>query len=74
MNYTEYIESDYKVMLGKPIIKGTRITVEIILKKLSEGASTLDLIEMYPNLSENQIRACLEYASLVVSQELVLPE
>lgn len=74
MNYTEYIESNYKVMLGKPIIKGTRITVEIILKKLSEGASTLDLIEMYPNLSENQIRACLEYASLVVSQELVLPE
>jgi uncharacterized protein (DUF433 family) len=74
MNYTEYIESDYKVMLGKPIIKGTRITVEIILKKLSEGASTLELTEMYPNLSENQIRACLEYASLVVSQELVLPE
>ena len=61
-------------MLGKPIIKGTRITVELVLKKLSEGASTLDLIEMYPNLSENQIRACLEYASLVVSQELVLPE
>jgi len=74
MNFTEYIVSDYKVMLGKPIIKGTRITVEIVLKKLSEGASTLDLIEMYPNLSENQIRACLEYASLVVSQELVLPE
>jgi uncharacterized protein (DUF433 family) len=74
MNFTEYIVSDYKVMLGKPIIKGTRITVELVLKKLSEGASTLDLIEMYPNLSENQIRACLEYASLVVSQELVLPE
>jgi len=74
MNFTEYIVSDYKVMLGKPIIKGTRITVELVLKKLSEGASTLDIIEMYPNLSENQIRACLEYASLVVSQELVLPE
>jgi uncharacterized protein (DUF433 family) len=74
MNFTEHIVSDYKVMLGKPIIKGTRITVELVLKKLSEGASTLDLIEMYPNLSENQIRACLEYASLVVSQELVLPE
>jgi uncharacterized protein (DUF433 family) len=74
MKYTEHIASDYKVMLGKPIIKGTRITVELVLKKLAEGASVLELTAMYPNLTEIQIRACLEYASEVISQELVLPD
>lgn len=74
MNFAQYIESDHQVMLGKPIVKGTRITVELILKKLSEGASVNELIAVYPNLTEVQIRACLEYASLVVSQELVLPD
>ena len=74
MIYSEYIESNHEVMLGKPIIKGTRITVELILKKLAEGASTADLLFMYPYLTDIQVRACLEYASEVISQELVLPE
>ncbi len=74
MNYTEYIESKHEVMLGKPVIKGTRITVELILKKLAEGAMPVDVIAMYPQITELGIRACLEYASEVISQELVLPE
>ena len=55
MNYRERIESDYQIMLGKPVIKGTRITVELILRKLSEGATTSDLIAMYPHLQEADI-------------------
>ncbi len=74
MNYAEYIESNHEVMLGKPVIKGTRITVELVLKKLAEGASISDLLAMYPHISDVQVRACLEYASEVISQELVLPE
>jgi uncharacterized protein (DUF433 family) len=73
MNYAAYIESNHEIMLGKPVIKGSRITVELILKKLAEGASANDIILMYPNITELHVRACLEYASVVISHELVLP-
>lgn len=69
MNYQDRITSDHTVMLGKPVIKGTRITVEIILKKLAEGASVDDMIEMYPHLKKEDILAALEYASAVISGE-----
>jgi uncharacterized protein (DUF433 family) len=71
-NYKELIVSDYKVMLGKPVIKGTRITVELVLKKLSEGVSVPQLIEMYPQLNTEHINATLEYAANVVGNEEVL--
>ncbi len=67
MNFQDYIESNYNIMLGKPVIKGTRITVELILKKLSEGATSAQLIEMYPSLNNEHINACLAYASDVIS-------
>ncbi len=60
--YQEHITSDYRVLLGKPVIKGTRITVEVILKKLSEGATIKALSEQY-NLELDKIYAALEYAS-----------
>ena len=72
MNYKDYIESDASIMLGKPIVKGTRITVALILKKLSEGASAEDLIIAYPNLTATSINAVLAYASDVVSNETVI--
>lgn len=49
-------------MLGKPIVKGTRITVELILKKLSEGMSFEDLLEAYPHLTKDDILAALSYS------------
>ncbi len=58
-----------EIMAGKPIIKGTRITVEIILKKLSEGISIENLLEIYPHLTNNQIFASLEYASNIIANE-----
>lgn len=74
MKFQDYIESNHTIMLGKPVIKGTRITVELILKKLSEGATTMQLIEMYPSLSNEHINACLSYASDVISNELILQD
>ncbi|MFQ5946681.1 MAG: DUF433 domain-containing protein, partial [Anaerolineae bacterium] len=51
MTITDRIEINPKVMLGKPVIRGTRITVELILRKLSEGASEADLLDEYPRLT-----------------------
>ncbi len=58
-------------MLGKPVIKGTRITVEIILKKLAEGISVKEITEMY-KLKEADILAALTYASDVIGSEEML--
>ncbi|MCF6402266.1 DUF433 domain-containing protein [Chitinophaga filiformis] len=72
MDYKEYIESNADIMLGKPVVKGTRITVGLILQRLSEGASIQDLIEAYPHLSIVSINAALAYASDVISNETVI--
>lgn len=72
MNYTEYIESNAEIILGKPVIKGTRVGVSIVLKKLSEGATFQDLIVAYPNLTETSIKAVLAYASDVIANETVI--
>lgn len=72
MLYTDYIESNADIMLGKPVIKGTRLTVALILKKLSEGASQQQLIVAYPNLSVEAISAALAYASDVISNETII--
>jgi uncharacterized protein (DUF433 family) len=64
-----------KVMLGKPIIRGTRITVELILRKLSEGATHRDLLESYPHLTEDDIQAAISYAAdAIAHEETVLVE
>lgn len=72
MDYKKYIESNSEILLGKPIIKGTRITVALVLKKLSEGATADDLIKAYPNLTHTSINAVLAYASDVVSNETII--
>ncbi|OFY67354.1 MAG: antitoxin [Bacteroidetes bacterium RIFCSPLOWO2_02_FULL_36_8] len=59
-------------MLGKPVIKGTRITVELILRKLSEGAKISDILIMYNHIKEEDVLAALTYASDVVSKEEML--
>ena len=59
-------------MLGKPVIKGTRITVEQIIRKLSEGATTNDLIEMYPSITPDDISAALQYTAELLANESLL--
>jgi uncharacterized protein (DUF433 family) len=72
MNYTKYIESNAEVMLDKPVVKGTRVSVALILKKLSEGATIQDLTVAYPDLSETSIKAVLAYAYDVIANETVI--
>jgi len=52
------------VMLGKPVIEGTRITAELILRKFSEGAKMTDILNMYPHLTELHVKAVFEYAKV----------
>ncbi|CAN5386869.1 DUF433 domain-containing protein [soil metagenome] len=72
MNYKERITSDHKIMLGKPVIRGTRITIELLLRKMSEGATTQDLLNMYSHLKQEDIMAALLYASEVLANEEVI--
>lgn len=72
MDYSEYIESKENIMLGKPVIKGSRITVELIIKKLAEGATHSQLLDAYPTLKETDILAALAYASEVISNETII--
>ena len=67
------IEIDPQVMLGKPVIKGTRITVEMILKKLSQNISTDEILSDYPRLTPEDIQAAIAYAATALSTDEVLP-
>ncbi|MFP4686907.1 MAG: DUF433 domain-containing protein [bacterium] len=69
MQLAERIEMNPEIMNGKPVIKGTRITVELVLKKMAEGAEVSDLQEAYPHLQKEDIQAVLEYAARTHSDE-----
>jgi uncharacterized protein (DUF433 family) len=66
------IEINPEVMFGKPVIRGTRIPVELILRKLSEGATEADLLDAYPRLTRADIQAALAYAADTVAHETIL--
>ena len=66
------ISSDPAVMMGKPCIRGTRITVELILRKLGSGHSFSDLIEAYPHLKEDDLRSALAFGADYLQHETVL--
>ena len=66
------IEVNPKVMLGKPVIRGTRITVELILRKLGEGATSKDLLGAYPLLTADDIQAAITYAADTLAHEEIL--
>jgi uncharacterized protein (DUF433 family) len=63
------IEINPKVILGKPVIRGTRITVDLVPRKLGEGATTKDLLEAYPHLIEGDIQAAIAYAADTLAHE-----
>jgi uncharacterized protein (DUF433 family) len=72
MTLTDRIEINPRVMMGKPVIRGTRITVELVLRKLSEGASENDLLEAYPRLTREGLQAAIGYAADTVAHEETL--
>ena len=69
MTAMDRIEINPKVMMGKPVIRGTRIPVELILRKLSEGLSEDELLEAYPRLTRGDIKAAIGYAAQTVAHE-----
>ncbi len=69
MTVMDRIEVNPKVMMGKPVIRGTRIPVELILRKLSEGLTEDELLEAYPRLTRGDIKAAIGYAAETVAHE-----
>lgn len=69
MTITDRIEINPKVMMGKPVIRGTRVTVELILRKLSEGAVKDELLDAYPRLTLEDIQAAMRYAADTLAHE-----
>jgi uncharacterized protein (DUF433 family) len=69
MSITDRIEVNPQVMMGKPVIRGTRIPVELLLHKLGDGATEGKLLDAYPRLSAEDIRAALAYAADSLAHE-----
>jgi len=72
MNYRDKITISPDIMLGKPVIKNTRITVEFLIKKLSEGMDINELLKEYSSLDRDDILAALAYSADVISKEEIL--
>jgi uncharacterized protein (DUF433 family) len=68
------IEAKADVMMGKPCVKGTRIPVYLLLQKMAGGENAEDLLVAYPQLTEEDLRACLEYAAALATDEVILTE
>jgi uncharacterized protein (DUF433 family) len=73
MDLLDRIVIDPQVLVGKPVIKGTRIAVEFVIDRLAQGWSAEQVLEEYDHLTLEDIRACLRYASEVLKSERVYP-
>jgi uncharacterized protein (DUF433 family) len=73
MSWQEHISVDPQVLVGKPVVKGTRISVELVLRQMANGWTVEQILDSYPNLNADDIRACLAYASEVLRDERVVP-
>ncbi|MBI4016153.1 MAG: DUF433 domain-containing protein [Candidatus Aenigmarchaeota archaeon] len=69
----ERIISDAKILAGKPVIKGTRISVEFVMELISSGMNVEDILKEYPHLKKEDIQAALEYATRIIRHEEVYP-
>jgi uncharacterized protein (DUF433 family) len=73
MNWQDYIISDNQILLGKPTVKGTRISVELVLELLSKGWTEKQILESYPTLTDEALRAIFSYLKVCIQQELYFP-
>jgi uncharacterized protein (DUF433 family) len=73
MEWRDRIETDPEVLAGKPVVAGTRIPVELVVELLAQDWSTEEILEQYPALSREDIRASLHYASETLQSERVYP-
>lgn len=73
MSWQERISVDPAVLVGKPVIKGTRLSVDFLLELLAEGWTNSEILRNYPQLTEDDLKAALHYAAESLKQEHVVP-
>ena len=73
MGWRERITMDPKVLVGKPIVKGTRLSVDFIIGLLAQGWSEAEVLRNYPGITSEDIKACLAYAEEMMKNERVYP-
>lgn len=69
---TDRIATDPRIMGGQPVVRGTRITVSLLLREIGRGASIAEILDQYPHLTEEDVRAAASYASEVVAGDVLL--
>lgn len=73
MEWRKYVYSDFKIMMGKPVIIGTRIPVELILEKIAAGETFEQVLEAHPRLTPEAIRAAVAFAAEALRADVVYP-
>ena len=73
MDWRKYIYSDFKIMMGKPVVISTRISVELILEKIAAGETYEQMIEAHPCLTHEAIRAAIAFAAEAVRADVIYP-
>ncbi|MHB8482965.1 MAG: DUF433 domain-containing protein [Nitrospiria bacterium] len=73
MDYQKRIVRDLKICGGEPVIKGTRVTLHTILASLAEGATIQEILEDFPTLTEEDVRAVIAFAAASAEDDLPLP-
>jgi uncharacterized protein (DUF433 family) len=74
ITYEDRIVVDPEILVGKPVVKGTRIPVELVLGHLAQNPDLADLFAAYPHLTVDDVKACLGYARALVEGEEVYPQ
>jgi uncharacterized protein (DUF433 family) len=73
MNWRERIVMNPEILVGKPVVKGTRLAVELVIGLLAQGWSEAEVLRNYPGLTREDIQACLSYAGELLENEKVYP-
>jgi uncharacterized protein (DUF433 family) len=73
MDISQHIEINPKIMMGKPVVKGTRITVESLLEKLSSGETEDEILVSHPHITKENIKAALAFAAQSLKGENIYP-
>lgn len=73
MEWRQHIEVKPEVLVGKPVIRGTRLSVELILQMIAAGVSYEEILDNYPGLTQQDVQACVAYAAELVATERVFP-
>ena len=69
MNWRDYLVSDPEILVGKPVVKGTRLSVDLILERLADGWTAEDLFQSYPRLTPESLQAVFAFAAEILKDE-----